>query len=150
MTKIATADGARIAQLCRAIYDNLREQIYAAAAREGFVDLRPAHSHVLRNIDAAGSRVVDLAGRADMTKQSMAYLTDALAKLGYVEIRPDPTDGRAKLVVLTPRGRDAVAALTRLSLEAEARIARQLGQTKLDAIRDGLADIRAALEASGQ
>jgi DNA-binding MarR family transcriptional regulator len=150
MTDIHPVDGARLAQLCRAIYDKLREEIYLAAAQEGFVDLRPSHSNVLRHLDAAGSRIVDLAVRADMTKQSMAYLTDALAKLDYVEIRPDPTDGRAKLVVLTPRGHDAIAALTRLSLAAEARIATHLGQAKLDAVRDGLAEIRAALEEPAQ
>ncbi|MBB6427330.1 MarR family winged helix-turn-helix transcriptional regulator [Sphingopyxis sp. JAI128] len=150
MTDMHPLDGERIAQLCRAIYDNLREQIYAAAAQEGFVDLRPSHSNVLRHLDPAGSRIVDLAVRADMTKQSMAYLTDALAKLDYVEIRPDPTDGRAKLVVLTPRGHDAVATLTRLSLEAEARIATRLGKAKLDAVRDGLAEIRGVLEKPGQ
>jgi DNA-binding MarR family transcriptional regulator len=30
--------------------------------------------------------------------------------MGYVVRRPDPTDRRAKLIVLTPRGRDCVAA----------------------------------------
>ncbi|UKK83995.1 MarR family winged helix-turn-helix transcriptional regulator [Sphingopyxis sp. BSN-002] len=138
-------EGERIAQLCRAIYEDMRESVYAGAARRGFDDLRPAHSGVLRHIDAAGSRVVDLAERAGMTKQSMAYLTEGLAALDYVEIGADPGDRRAKRVLLTRRGRDAVATLTKLSLEAEAAIADKIGKGRIEALRKDLRDIKAAL-----
>jgi DNA-binding MarR family transcriptional regulator len=40
----------------------------------------------------------------------MGELVDELVGMGYVVRRPDPRDGRAKLIVLTKRGRDAVAA----------------------------------------
>ncbi len=140
-------EGERIAQLCRAIYENMRERVYAGAARRGFDDLRPAHSGVLRHIDAAGSRVVDLADRAGMTKQSMAYLTEGLAALDYIEIVPDPDDGRAKRVLLTRRGRDAVATLTTLSLEAEAAIAEKIGRKRIEELRDDLREVNTALRA---
>lgn len=140
-------EGERIAQLCRAIYENMRERVYAGAARRGFDDLRPAHSGVLRHIDAAGSRVVDLADRAGMTKQSMAYLTEGLAALDYIETVPDPDDGRAKRVLLTRRGRDAVATLTTLSLEAESAIAEKIGRKRIEELRDDLREVNAALRA---
>ncbi|MGN6691628.1 MAG: MarR family winged helix-turn-helix transcriptional regulator [Sphingopyxis sp.] len=125
----------------------MRERVYAGAARRGFDDLRPAHSGVLRHIDAAGSRVVDLADRAGMTKQSMAYLTEGLAALDYIEIVPDPDDGRAKRVLLTRRGRDAVATLTTLSLEAEAAIAEKIGRKRIEELRDDLREVNMALRA---
>ena len=40
----------------------------------------------------------------------MGELVDELEELGYVERRPDPTDRRAKLIVLTPRGHECIAA----------------------------------------
>jgi DNA-binding MarR family transcriptional regulator len=40
----------------------------------------------------------------------MGELVDELVDMGYVLRRPDPDDGRAKLIVLTKSGRDAVAA----------------------------------------
>jgi DNA-binding MarR family transcriptional regulator len=40
----------------------------------------------------------------------MGELVDELVDMGYVVRRRDPGDGRAKLIVLTQRGRDAVAA----------------------------------------
>ena len=45
-----------------------------------------------------------------MTPQSMGQIVDELEDLGYVVRRPDPTDRRAKLIVLTAKGRKAVAA----------------------------------------
>ncbi len=121
----------RLAQLFRRAYDQMRTRVYREAREEGFADLRPAHSSLLRNIDPEGSRVVDLAERAGMTKQSMAYLTERLAKLGYVEIGPDPDDGRAKRVILTERGRGAVMTLANRSLQIEADLAQALGEDEL-------------------
>jgi DNA-binding MarR family transcriptional regulator len=43
-----------------------------------------------------------------MTHQSMGELVASLEWGGWVERRPDPTDGRARLVCLTPAGRDLV------------------------------------------
>ena len=43
-----------------------------------------------------------------MTHQSMGELVAGLERGGWVERRPDPTDGRARLVYLTPAGRDLV------------------------------------------
>lgn len=142
------ADGARIARLCRSIYEKLRERVYTQAAQQGFPDLRPAHSGLLRHIGADGARVVQLADRAGMTKQSMAYLAESLAALGYVAIGPDPSDGRAKLVVLTDRGRRAVATLEALSTAAEVEIADALGRDRIAALRTDLAATLAALEAT--
>jgi DNA-binding MarR family transcriptional regulator len=43
-----------------------------------------------------------------MTKQSASVLVDQIERLGYVRRVPDPTDGRARLIVIEPRGRRAV------------------------------------------
>ena len=135
----------RLAQLFHQAYDRLRTKIYGQARDAGFADLRPAHSSLLRNIDPAGSRVVDLAERAGMTKQSMAYLTDSLAKLGYVTVAPDPDDGRAKRVLLTERGKAAVDTLARLSREAEAELTITLGEAEMRRLYDAMRRLVATL-----
>ena len=43
-----------------------------------------------------------------MTHQSMGELVARLERGGWVERRPDPTDGRARLVCLTASGRHLV------------------------------------------
>lgn len=134
----------RLGQLLREAYDRLRDDIYGQLAEKGFADIRAAHSAVLRAIDPDGTRVVDLAQRADMTKQSMAYLTQSLEQAGYVVIAPDPEDGRAKRVRLTARGRKAYETLVALSAAAEARYARTLGEKNMQTLRTLLAKLNAA------
>lgn len=135
-----------LGSLLRRPYERLQERVYGGLAARGFADVRPAHSSVFRYILPAGSRVSDLAERAGMTKQSMAYLAQSLADLGYVAIGPDPDDGRAKLVRLTVRGVEVWRALVELSAEAETAAATVLGRDRMDSLRDGLARLGAALD----
>ena len=132
--------------LLRLPYEELQVRVYGALAASGFPDIRAAHSSVFRHIARTGSRVSDLAERAGMTKQSMAYLVDALAEGGYVTIRPDPTDGRARSVCLTARGEAVSQTLVRLSREAEADFAAMLGPGRMATLRDLLSDLATALD----
>jgi DNA-binding MarR family transcriptional regulator len=106
----------------------------------GYADVVPAFHAVFENIDPGGTRLTDLARRADMTHQSMSELVGVLERRGYVERRSDPADGRARLVCLTWLG----AELRALGNEQIASIERDW-QQRWD--RAGIAaDVRAALE----
>ena len=48
------------------------------------------HGNVLQFLDAEGTRVSELARRAQITKQSMAVLVAHLERHGYAERVPDP------------------------------------------------------------
>ncbi|HEY1446989.1 MAG TPA: MarR family winged helix-turn-helix transcriptional regulator, partial [Caulobacteraceae bacterium] len=121
--------------LLRLAEEMARARVYARMAEVGFADIRPAHSSLLRNIADGGSRVSDLAERAQMTKQSMGYLADSLAAAGYLTQEPDPTDGRAKLVRLSNRGRAASEAMIQLSAETEAEFAGLIGRAEMAQLR---------------
>ena len=71
---------------------------------------KPAHSAVFAQIDPDGSRLTDLARRANMSPQAMGELVDELEEMKYVVRRPDPTDRRAKLITLTKKGHACIAA----------------------------------------
>ena len=83
----------------------MQELVAQEVARRGFEDLRPALLAVGQHVRAEGSRVTELAELSMLTKPTVVHMVDELERLGYVERRPDPADGRAKLVVLTDRGR---------------------------------------------
>ena len=89
---------------------------------------KPAHSAVFAQIDPDGSRLTDLARGAGMTPQSMGELIDELEQLGYVVRQPDPTDRRAKLIVLTDKGRDCVAAGVATIEDLETDLTGSLGE----------------------
>ena len=97
-----------LGSLLRLPYQELQDAVYGALASHGFADLRTAHSAVFRHLDPDGTRLTTLAERAGMTKQSMAYLVDALTESGYLTTAADPHDGRAVLVRPTEAGRAVV------------------------------------------
>jgi DNA-binding MarR family transcriptional regulator len=83
---------------------------------------------VFAQIKREGSRLTDLAKGANMTPQSMGELVTERVELGYVERRPDPTDGRAKLIVLIERGNACIDAGESTIHGLEKRITEVLGE----------------------
>ena len=62
-----------------------------------------------------------------MSAQAMGELVDELEDMGYVVRRPDPRDRRAKLIVLTDKGRECIAAGQATIEGIEERITETLG-----------------------
>ena len=103
--------------------------------------IRMAHSIVFVHIELDGIRLTELAARASMTPQAMGELVDDLQRLGYVERVPDPSDGRAKLIVLTDHGLDTLQAGLDTISTIEANLADLLGPRRLKELRGGLRTI---------
>jgi len=115
-----------IALLGRA-YSLLGFQIVEGVVGAGFPQ-KPSHSAVFAQITADGSRLSDLARGANMTPQAMGELVDELEKMQYVVRRPDPTDRRAKLIVLTEKGQACIAAGIATIQGIEERMTETLGE----------------------
>lgn len=96
----------------------LIEGIQAGLARRGFDDVRPAHGFAFVRIAAGDATNADVAEHLGITKQSASQLVEQLVTRGYVTRRPAPGDARARLLVLTDRGR----ACTRAAEEAAAEV----------------------------
>jgi DNA-binding MarR family transcriptional regulator len=87
--------------------DVFERELFPKLSAEGFGDLRPGHGCVFGTITFEGARLTDLAERARLTKQAVGEVVSELEKRGYVERVPDPDDRRAKIIMLTERGREA-------------------------------------------
>jgi DNA-binding MarR family transcriptional regulator len=87
----------------------LSRQVSEGVARAGH-PIKPSHSAVFGQMSDNGARLTDLARGANMTPQAMGELVDELEELGYLARTSDPTDRRAKLIMLTELGRECVAA----------------------------------------
>ena len=117
----------------KVLNERIREGVVAAGH-----PIRAAHSAVFVNIDREGSRLTRLAERAAMTPQAMGELVDDLVARGYLERIPDPADRRAKLIVLTDLGYQALQAAFDTILDIEAELLAALGA-------GGLAKLQRAL-----
>ena len=102
-------------------YRYMEDRIFRAVQDAGFDDWTLAQVRVFQRLGPDGSRLTDLADQAQMSKQSAGVLVDQLERLGYVRRVPDPTDGRARLIVIEERGRRAaeVAMATSTAILAE-------------------------------
>jgi MarR family transcriptional regulator, temperature-dependent positive regulator of motility len=147
---VSRADGGR-RSLLRLLVEGSRAmegRLYEGLRAAGYGDVRPAHYAIFRYLEDEGSRVTELAEAAGMTKQSMGELVDHLERRGYVERCPDPRDGRAKIVVLTAKGRRGIEAAAELIAEIEGELARWMGKERLEVLTGSLADLRAFFEES--
>lgn len=123
--------GALLRRPLRALTAHVAERLASA----GFTDLRPAHLVVFQHLDGEGTRLTDLAARANMTKQSMGALVNDLERWNYVARRPDPADGRARIVCRTERGW-AVERAARMSVqEFEDEWTRRVGAERMRQVR---------------
>jgi len=131
-----------LAMLLSDVFDSLVIAMHEALPSAGFDDIRPAHSvGVFRVIDPAGTRPGELARRAGVTPQAMAEFVRYLEQRGYVKRVSDPSDGRARIVQLTPRGKKASAAARAAFAAIEARWESQLGARRLGQLREMLDEL---------
>lgn len=116
-------------------YQQLVEQLRASLAEQGFDDLGRWDGYVFRQLAVQPITVSVLAGRLDITKQGAAQIVEDMQRRGYLQRRPDPSDGRAQLLVLSERGAAALAAARRFHQRYERRLGREHGRNAVLAAR---------------
>ena len=98
-----------IGVLMFAAHRAMEQRIVDVIRAAGYTDTTLAQGRVFARIGEHGTRLTDLAEMAQVTKQTASFLVDQLEKGGYVERVADPTDGRARLVRISARGRQVQA-----------------------------------------
>ena len=135
MERGQTTGQLNFAQLLRMPFQTLVTELHAQLAAKGYPDIPATYTIVFAHIDTQGIRLSELAKRAQLTKQLVTYLVTALEERGYVERVPDPHDGRAKIVRLTERGRQAAQIGSEIIEGIERAWAASLGPEDMDELR---------------
>ena len=130
--------------LLGAVKESVVDELHRRLADEGHAEIRPGHGCVFRFIEPDGSRLTEIAARSGLTKQAVGEVVSDLERLGYLERVPDSSDGRAKLLRLTARGREGVRAAERIFDDIEARWGERFGQERIALLRQTLEEIAAA------
>lgn len=124
-------------------YRSMEARVFAGLAEAGFDDFTPAQARVLQRIAPGGSRLTDLAAQAQITKQSAGFLVDQLERAGYVERVPDPSDARARLVRIAPRGAATIPVAAAIVARIEQEWTAHLGKQRTAQLRTTLTKLRA-------
>ena len=130
-------------RLLDAGFDAFSEELARRLAQTPYNDIRATHGCVFGNIEPEGSRLTDLAERAHMTKQTVGEVATELERRGYLERVPDPSDGRAKIIRLTKRGRAAQSLGREIIGDIEQEWAERFGAERVGALREALEMITA-------
>ncbi|OBK45347.1 MarR family winged helix-turn-helix transcriptional regulator [Mycobacterium sp. 1081908.1] len=110
----------------------------AAFAAAGLDGIRPAQAVALVPLAAGGLHASDLADRLKVSRQAVAQGIASLERHGYVTRVTDPADARARIIELTPRGRQALRVMRSNAVALESRWAELLGPRRLGELRDTL------------
>lgn len=133
--------------LTRLAWLAFRERIFAAVREAGYADLQPAHVLLFRYPTIADVRPSELAEQMGISKQSLNDLLRHLEAHAYIELRPDPSDGRARLITLTDRGSELMEFVRTAAREISEDWARVVGRKRFEAFQRTL---RQLVEATGR
>src|SRR5215218_6706340 len=82
------------------------ELLFERFQREGYAEVRPSYGSILLPLFSEdGLRIGELARRARLSKQTLTTMVRLMERDGLVRREPDPDDGRASRVSLTPRAK---------------------------------------------
>ncbi len=139
MSAIATDQ--HLVALLESVKEDLLEEMYRRVTAAGYPGLRPSHGCVFRYLSVDGSRLSELAEKSGMTKQAFGEHVANVEALGYVTRVADPADGRAKLVVPTPQGREALILGRQVFADLEREWAEAIGAERVTGLRETLEEI---------
>ncbi|MDP3781397.1 MAG: MarR family transcriptional regulator, partial [Sphingopyxis sp.] len=112
----------------------LDEGLQARLHERGWPDVSRPQSMIMTNIVSGIVRPSDIARNVGISRQAIHSTINQMAKLGIVELAPDPDDRRHMIVSLTDIGarmrRDAQRAMDALADQ----LADRLGRDRFDAL----------------
>lgn len=124
------------------LFDTIAFGRFAASHGE----VRRAHLNLMPHLDLEGTRLTELAQRAEISKQAAGQLVSDLEDAGYVARKPDPTDQRAKIVTLTERGRRGMMDGLTIFRTLQDEVADEVGDDAVARLVEALAEVLPALE----
>ena len=128
----------------------LQADMVRNARERGWADAKPAHNSVFGTLGLEPARASDMAVSAGITRQSMGEVIRELVELGIVEMTPDPTDRRAKLVSYTESGRQEALEGGDHIADFEERMVAELGAEGYEQLRTGLEKIVEVLKSDAE
>lgn len=135
-----------IGQLLVRLLHEFRVELAQPRAEAGYGDIRDTHLQIFGNVRIGGIRLTELAARAQLSLAATSELVNDLVALDYLTRRPDPADGRAKLIDLTTRGARLMADAGDRVAAIESRWAALAGPRDFTQMCDTMQRLLAALD----
>ncbi|HEY3557543.1 MAG TPA: MarR family winged helix-turn-helix transcriptional regulator [Kribbella sp.] len=116
----------------------LQTDMVRRAHADGHTEVKMAHNSVFGTLHAGGARAADMAVRAGITRQSMGEVIRDMVALDLLQMRPDPADGRAKVVDYSEHGLEVAGDGFRYLIDLDRRLEEEFGEQEYAVVRDVL------------
>jgi DNA-binding MarR family transcriptional regulator len=123
----------------RVVVDRLGE----AVQRAGVDDMRPPFGYVIRALADRDRSLTELAGLLGVSKQAAIKVVDEMQARGFLSRHVDSSDRRVKVLRLTDKGVTVRRAALAASYAMEQELRHELGDSDVDALRQGLGELLA-------
>jgi DNA-binding MarR family transcriptional regulator len=127
-TKVGSPTRANLGFALAKASQRWNELLAARFSELGYPEVRPSYGSVLLPLfEEDDLRMGEIAARARLSKQTMTTLVRLAERDGLVTRQPDPIDGRATRISLTPRAREFSTVAQKVVAGLETRVEEALG-----------------------
>jgi DNA-binding MarR family transcriptional regulator len=120
--------------------------MHALIEQHGHRALKLHFGSFMTLIGPDGARITELAEQLSISKQAVNQTINQIEDAGYVRRQPDPSDGRAKLVVLTAAGEQLLRQGAALVEEVEAEFSALIDASGVERLSANLAALYTSLD----
>ena len=138
-TSLTSRRDAHLGRMLLKLERGFTRQVLAKLASDNITGITLRHFVVIPYVDDNGIRAVEIARQAGISKQAVSKLVDELVEKGYLELKPDPTDGRALLVYMSDKGSDFLKLAIKYTEQVEKEWAKQVGDKNYAIMKSSLA-----------
>jgi DNA-binding MarR family transcriptional regulator len=118
------------------------ELLHERFVERGWSEVRPAYGSILLPLfEEDALRIGELASRAGLAKQTMTTMVRLLERDGLVSREPDPGDGRAAQIRLTPKARRFRAVAEEVLSELDDLVTLSLGDRRSKKLATDLEEV---------
>jgi DNA-binding MarR family transcriptional regulator len=141
MGGVAPESGVPLARLFVMGAGQLLNRLHEHLEARGWRGMRPAFGYILGAVREEPMTVSDIAAFLGVSKQAASKIVTTMVDAGYVSAAAHPTDSRAKLVAITPRGHALLTDAEEIYRDLEGEWAALVGRSGIESIRADLTTI---------
>lgn len=127
--------------LMKRCFRALLEALANEMKNEGVENLSASVLTVFSHLGGEKTRMTDLAESLAVTKQSAGQMVKELQLMGYLALETDPEDRRAKLIVITEKGKELRVQIRKAKQKIDSQILTELTQGEVDVLYDSLSRV---------
>jgi len=116
----------------------------------GLFDINLGHFSVLPFIDDTGVRASNVAKQSGISKQAVGKSIDDLKGKGYISSIDDPSDRRASLIKLSPKGLKMMDLALQATQEVEQEWEELIGKKKFSLLKHSCSELLTSLSLNQQ